>query len=80
MMARTTLDIEAPLLKEIRALQRREGRSMGRIVSDLLAEALARRKAGHTAPRLRWVSRPMDALVDISDKEALHAILDRDRA
>ncbi len=78
-MARITLDIEAPLLKEIRALQRKEGRSMGRIVSDLLAEALARRKAGHTASRLRWFSRPMDALVDISDRVALHAILDRDR-
>jgi hypothetical protein len=72
-MPRTTLDIDAPILKEVRALQEKEGRSMGRIVSELLAEALAQRKGPSEVPRLAWVSRPMRALVDLSDKEALYA-------
>jgi hypothetical protein len=32
---RTTLDIDDPVLKEIKRLQRREGKSLGRLVSDL---------------------------------------------
>ena len=70
---RTTIDIDAPILREIRALQRKQGRSMGRIVTDLLADALARR-AGPTATQtqeLRWTTRPMRALVDLADKEAV---------
>jgi hypothetical protein len=76
-MPRTTLDIDGSILREVRALQEKEGRSMGRIVSDLLAEALAQRKGPCEVPRLAWVSRPMRALVDLSDKEALNAALDR---
>ena len=76
-MPRTTLDIDASILREVRVLQEREGRSMGRIVSELLGEALALRKGPGEAPQLAWVSRPMRALVDLSDKEALNAALDR---
>ena len=76
-MARTTLDIDAPILGEVRALQKREGRSMGRIVSELLAEALTRRRAPAAPPPFVWFSQPMHALVDPSDKEALHAVLDQ---
>jgi hypothetical protein len=79
-MPRTTVDIEAPILKELKAIQRREGRSLGHIVSRLLAEALSRRTAATAPDRFVWVSAPMRALVDISDKEALHAVLDRDEA
>ncbi len=76
-MPRTTLDIDAPLLKELKNLQKKEGRSLGRIVSQLLAEALARRKTAPGAPKLQWVSRPMRALVDLSDKEAVYGVLDQ---
>jgi hypothetical protein len=79
-MPRTTLDIEGPILQEVRALQRKEGRSMGKIVSELLAEALAQRKTPSDAPKLTWICRPMRALVDLSDKEALYAVLDREEA
>ena len=37
---------------------------MGRIVSELLTEALAQRKGPGEVPRLTWVSRPMRALVE----------------
>jgi hypothetical protein len=79
-MARTTLDIAEPILEDLRALQKREGRSLGSIASELIAEGLAsrraRRKPSHQA--LAWISRDMGApLVDIDDKEALHALLDQ---
>ena len=77
---RTTVDIDDPVLREVKAIHEREGRSMGAIVSELLAEALARRRPSRAKPPFRWTSRPMKALVDIADKEALHAILDADES
>ena len=76
---RTTLDIDGPILREVRALHEREGRSMGTVVSELLAEALARRRSIRTRPSFRWTSRDMKRLVDLSDKDALYAALDADR-
>jgi hypothetical protein len=77
---RTTLDIEAPVLKELRELQRREGGTLGEVASRLLAEALSRRPKP-VARRLEWTTRPMGALVDLADKDVVYAILDRpDRA
>jgi hypothetical protein len=72
---RTTIDIDDPILKEIKRLQQREGKSMGRLVSDLLAQSLAATKgtAAHKAPAFRWVTKPMHARVDLGDK---HAVLD----
>ena len=49
-MARTTIDIDDPILKEIKAIQKKEGRSMGKIVSQLLAEALVQQKAPAKTP------------------------------
>jgi hypothetical protein len=78
---RTTLDIETPVLKELRELQKREGGSLGALVSRLLAGALAGRGKRPSPPAFRWTSRPLRALVDLADKEAVYAILDRpDRA
>jgi hypothetical protein len=78
---RTTLDIEAPVLKDLRELQQHEGGTLGELVSRLLAEALARRPKKPLAPTLEWTAKPMGALVDLADKDVVHAILDRaDRA
>ena len=76
-MARTTIDIENSILMEVKNLQKKDGRSIGKIVSQLLSEALAQRKNKAKAFRLKWHSRPMGALVDLSDKDALKKILDR---
>ena len=53
---------------------------MGAVVSELLADALARRRAARGRPAFRWTSRPMKALVDISDKDAVYSVLDADRS
>ncbi len=77
-MPRTTIDIEGPILREIKGLQKKEGRSLGKIISELLAEGLAQRRSGRATPRLHWISRSMQALIDLSDKEALFEALDKD--
>ncbi len=75
-MARTTLDIDTPLLEELKEIQKKERKSLGDLVSQLVAEALAERSRRASERRkLQWVSRPMGARVDISDKEALYAAL-----
>lgn len=76
---RTTLDIDDPILKEVKAIHEREGRSMGSVVSELLADALARRRPSRARSSFRWTSRPMKSLVDLADKETVYAALDSDR-
>jgi hypothetical protein len=80
-MARTTLNLDTPLLEELKALQKKQRKSLGTLVSELVAEALAQRSRRSSPPRkLRWTSRPMGARIDISDKEALYAALDEGSA
>lgn len=74
---RTTIDIDDPLLKELKRLQRRERKSLGRLVSDLLAQSLAkpldekRRKV-----EFHWIAKPMGARVDLADRDALLDAMD----
>ncbi len=79
-MSRTTLDIADPILGELKQLQAAEGKSLGQLVTELVAEALAGRRRTSkvkAAPLLRWHSADMGrAKVDIDDKDALWAVLD----
>jgi len=71
---RTTIDIDDPILKELKRLQRRERKSLGRLVSDLLAQSLADGRMHRPgAVAFDWIARPMGAKVDLADK---HAVLD----
>ena len=77
-MPRTTIDIDAPVMRDLKRLQRRERKSLGRLVSDLLAQALGRQESRRsTPPEFAWTARRMQARVDLADKDAVHAILDR---
>jgi hypothetical protein len=74
---RTTIDLDAPVLRELKRLQKREGKSLGRLVSELVAEAMSGRTSrGSTDRPFRWISRPMGARVDLRDKEAVSRLLD----
>ena len=76
-MPRTTLDIDASILRDLKRLQKREGKALGRLVSDLLARALRERDSRPTsAAAFRWISRSMRAQVDLADKEAVYEVLD----
>jgi hypothetical protein len=79
-MARTTLDIDAPVLRDLKRLQRSEKKSLGRLVSDLLAQTLAAHRRGkRRAPAFAWVARDMKAKVDITDRDALYDALEKER-
>jgi len=80
-MARTTLNIDDPILSEAKTIQAAEGKSLGGVVSELLAEALDRRRQGSEGDLpLRWTARPMGQRVRLTDKEALYAALEDDAA
>ncbi len=69
---RTTVDIDDPILRELKRVARQERKSLGRVLSDLLADALGRRK--NDAPRavkLRWIARPLGSQIDYADGGAL---------
>ena len=71
---RTTIDIDTHVLEDVRRVQKREGTSLGRLVSDLLAQALAasqQEASASTVPAFRWLAKPMNAKVDLGDKDAV---------
>jgi hypothetical protein len=77
-MARTTIDLDPAVLKELRRRSFREGKSMGQVASELLARAVAE-PAGLPAPEFRWISAPLGpSLIDLEDKEAVRRVLDAD--
>jgi hypothetical protein len=74
-MPRTTLDLDASVLSELRRRGQQEGKSMGRVASELLATALVEEREP-PAP-FRWRSADLGTpFVDLEDKEAVQAILD----
>lgn len=73
-MARTTLDIDATVMLELRRRQAAEGKTIGALVSELLAEALAGPQA--PPPAFSWTARPMGARLDLEDKDAVFVALD----
>ena len=78
-MPRTTVNIDAPVLRDLKRLQKREGKPLGQLMSELLAHALGGRRAERAKDEaFAWTARPMRARVDLADKEAVQAVLDRD--
>jgi hypothetical protein len=76
---RTTLDIDDPILKEVKSLARKEGKSLGRIVSDVLARGLRTRDTAGKGRKARgWITRPMASRVELADKEAVYAAMERE--
>jgi hypothetical protein len=70
-----TIDVDDIVLEKIQTICERESRPIGPIVSELLAEALAARRAPGARLPFCWTARPMNALVDISDNETLRVSL-----
>lgn len=79
-MARTTLNLDTALLEELKRLQEKEAKSLGELVSELVAEALAHRARSKKVapPAFRWITGKMGARVDLSDKEAVYAALEEE--
>lgn len=72
---RTTIDLDDDILRTLKRRQREEQKTLGQLVSELLAQALA------TDPRprvdIRWATADLRPRVDLDDKDAVWAVLDR---
>ncbi len=75
-MSRTTIDLDPTILRELKRRARVEGKSLGRLTSEVLSAALEARPAPEPPLPLAWASRPMGALVDLEDKEAVRRLVD----
>jgi len=74
-MPRTTIDLDAGVLRELKRRRRESGQSIGQIASELLTGALKPSNGPRNDP-VRWRSAKMSARVDLDDKEALRRALD----
>ena len=72
---RTTLNIDDPILREVKKVAEEKGLPLGRVVSDLLADALhdagpARSHRSGSTP-FRFLTKRMGVLLDIDDTTAV---------
>jgi len=73
-MPRTTVSIDASVLRALKRRAQAQGKSLGQVISELVAPALRQDGAG-TPPSVRWRSRAMKARIDLEDKEAVREAL-----
>ncbi len=71
---RTTVNIDASVLRELKKRQRKEKKPLGQLISELLASELQSGAEG--AAPLNWVTKDLRPRVDLEDKDALWSILD----
>ena len=71
---RTTVDLDPAILADLKARSRAEGKSLGVLVSELLAPVLATPPAPR--PDFVWTTRALGARIDLDDKDAVQRILD----
>ncbi|MBA3630227.1 MAG: antitoxin [Actinobacteria bacterium] len=74
-MARTTVDLDASILKELKRRSEAEGKTLGRLISELVAAALKDNGANRPEEPLDWAVQPMKARVPLEDKDAVYAAL-----
>jgi hypothetical protein len=76
-MARTTIDLDPTVIRQLRRRGRQEHKSMGQVASELLAPSLARRDSEAQRERVTWASWNLGTpRVDLEDKEALRVALE----
>ncbi|MGI8727936.1 MAG: antitoxin [Solirubrobacterales bacterium] len=76
-MPRTTIDLDATILAQLRERASREGKSMGAVGSELLARALDDSGMEEGEP-FEWPSFDLGKpLVDLEDAEAVRRALDQ---
>jgi plasmid stability protein len=73
-MARTTVNLDPAVLRELKKRAAREGKSLGQVISEIAAISLSSEPGPPHS--FRWKSREMKARIDLEDKEELHRKLD----
>ena len=75
-MPRTTVDIDASVLRELKKRQERERKTLGQLISELLAKAIESENEHTATTPFSWVAKDLRPRVDIEDKDALRSVLD----
>lgn len=76
-MPRTTLNLDASVLREAKRRARDEGKSVGDVISELVGPALAQRHRTGDHSEFQWrTARMGPAKVDLEDKEAVRQALE----
>jgi hypothetical protein len=75
---RTTIDLDATVVKELKRRSKDAGKSMGQFASELLARSLSEQAGRPRNPDgLMWIAKDLgQPSVDLDDKEAVRARLD----
>ena len=73
-MPRTTIDIDASVLRQLKKRQERERKPLGQLVSELVAKAIELEE--EPAPPFTWVAKDLRPRVDLEDKDAIWSVLD----
>lgn len=69
-----TIDLDPALLRALNKRRRRERKSPGQLVSEMLAAAIGGEHEQPLEP-FTWVTKPMHPLVDLEERDALrHAL------
>jgi len=75
-MPRTTLNLDASVLREVKRRARDQGKSVGDVISEIVGPALAQRNPTGRHHELRWrTARMGPAKIDLEDKEAVRQAL-----
>jgi hypothetical protein len=75
-MPRTTVDIDASVLRELKKRRERERKTLGQLVSELLAKAIESENDTPEPRPFNWVTKDLQPRLDIEDKDALWSVLD----
>ncbi len=69
-MVRTTVDIDASVLRELKKRQERDRKTLGQLISELLAKAMESENDTTAARPFRWVTKDLQPRVDIDDNRS----------
>ena len=71
------MNLDASVLRALKRLAAEQGKSLGDVISEVVAPALASNARATRAPRFRWRSSRMGpARVDLEDKEAVRLAIE----
>ena len=75
-MPRTTVDLDPSVLRDLKRRAKSEGKSLGTLISQILAPVLTDGRQPRVPSKLRWHAAPMGPpKVDLEDKEAVRRAL-----
>lgn len=72
---RTTIVLDDDILRALKQRQREEHKTLGQLISELLAQALAAKPRPKVD--IRWQTADLRPRVDLDDKDAVWAVVDR---